>query len=170
MGVVRKEKLRQGRCAHKGWGKFQGALFVIVVPASMHPLQVPAHDELWKTLRGMTLQLDNIRIATGFNGFPGGSDGKESSCSVRDLGLMPGLERSPGGGHGNPLQYSSLENPHGERSLASYSLWGHKEWAMTERLSSAALGSIATVYWATNVCLTSYWEFNRVITFNPMTS
>ena len=38
--------------------------------------------------------------------------GKESSCNVGDLGLIPGLGRSPGGGHGNPLQYSCLENSH----------------------------------------------------------
>ena len=44
-------------------------------------------------------------------GFPGGSDGKESTCSARDLGSIPGLGRSPGEGHGNPLQYSCLENP-----------------------------------------------------------
>ena len=43
-------------------------------------------------------------------GFPGGLDGKEFSCSVGDLGSIPGLGRSPGGGHGNPLQYSGLEN------------------------------------------------------------
>ena len=43
-------------------------------------------------------------------GFPGGSDGKESTCNTGDLGLIPGLGRSPGGGHGNPLQYSYLEN------------------------------------------------------------
>ena len=48
--------------------------------------------------------------------FPGGSDGKESACSSGDLGSIPGSERFPGGGHGNPLQYSCLENPHGERS------------------------------------------------------
>ena len=42
---------------------------------------------------------------------PGGSDGKESACNVRDLGSIPGLGRSPGEGHGNPLQYSCLENP-----------------------------------------------------------
>ena len=45
------------------------------------------------------------------HGFPGGSDGKESACKVEDLGSMPGLGRSPGGGHGNPLPYSGLENP-----------------------------------------------------------
>ena len=42
--------------------------------------------------------------------FPGGSDGKESACSAGDLGSIPGLGRSPGEGHGNPLQYSCLEN------------------------------------------------------------
>ena len=40
---------------------------------------------------------------------------------VRDVGSIPGLGRSPGGGHDNPLQYSCLENPHGQRSLAGYS-------------------------------------------------
>ena len=44
-------------------------------------------------------------------GFPGGSVGKESASNVGDLGLIPGLGRSPGGGHGNPFQYSCLENP-----------------------------------------------------------
>ena len=44
-------------------------------------------------------------------GFPGGSDGKESACNVQDPGLISGSERSPGEGHGNPLQYSFLGNP-----------------------------------------------------------
>ena len=44
-------------------------------------------------------------------GFPNGSDGKESTCNARDLGSIPGLGRSPGEGNGNPLQYSFLENP-----------------------------------------------------------
>ena len=43
-------------------------------------------------------------------GFPDGSDGKASTCKARDLGLIPGLGRSPGEGNGNPLQYSGLEN------------------------------------------------------------
>jgi len=43
-------------------------------------------------------------------GFPGDSDSKESACNAGDLGLIPGLERSPGEGNGNPLQYSCLEN------------------------------------------------------------
>ena len=50
-------------------------------------------------------------------GFPGGSGSKESACNVGDLSSVPGWERSSGGGYGNPLQYSCLENPHGQRSL-----------------------------------------------------
>ena len=62
-----------------------------------------------------------------FGGFPSGSDGKESTCTVGDLGSITWLGRSPGEGHGNPLQYSCLENPHEQRSLAGYSPRGHKE-------------------------------------------
>jgi len=70
-------------------------------------------------------------------GFSGGSDGKESACNAGHLGSILGLGRSPGGGHGHPLQYSCLENPYGQRSLASYSPWGRKESDITERLSTA---------------------------------
>ena len=51
---------------------------------------------------------------------------------VRDAGLIAGSGRSPGEGHGNPLQYSYLENPHGQRSLAGYSAQSCKEWDTTE--------------------------------------
>ena len=78
-----------------------------------------------------------------FLGFPGGSDSKESTCSARDPGSIPGLGKCPGGGHGNPLQYTCLENPHGQRNLAGYSLWGHKESDTTERLSTAQVPQIA---------------------------
>ena len=50
-------------------------------------------------------------IYSSTEGFPGGSDDKESACNAGDLGLIPGLGRSPGEGNGNPLQYSCLENP-----------------------------------------------------------
>ena len=55
---------------------------------------------------------------------------------LRDAGLIPGSGRSPGGGHGNLLWYTCLENPHGERSLACYSQKGQKELDMTEWLST----------------------------------
>ena len=58
-----------------------------------------------------------------FMGFPGGSDGKEYTCNVGDQGSIPGLGRSPGGGHGNTLQYFGLENAHGQRNMAGYSPW-----------------------------------------------
>jgi len=70
-------------------------------------------------------------------GFPDGSAGKESACKAGDLGLILGLGRSLGGGYGNPFQYSCLENPHGQKCLAGYSPWGHKELDMTECLSTA---------------------------------
>ena len=69
------------------------------------------------------------------HGFLHGSGGKESACNAGatgDAGSIPGLGRSPGGGHGYPLQYSCLENPHGQRSLVGYSPWGHKELERTE--------------------------------------
>ena len=56
-------------------------------------------------------------------GFPGGSDSKESTSNVGDLGSVPGFGRSPGGGHGNSLQYSSLKNPRGQRGLMDYNPW-----------------------------------------------
>ena len=54
-------------------------------------------------------------------GFTGSSAGKESAFNAGDPGLIPGLGRSPGGGNGNPLEYSGLENPHRQRNLAGYS-------------------------------------------------
>ena len=51
---------------------------------------------------------------------------------VRDAGSTPVSGRSPVGGHGNSLQYSCLENPHGLRSLAGYRPWSHKESDTTE--------------------------------------
>ena len=59
--------------------------------------------------------LMSIDFLSPFNvGFPCGSVDKESTCNARnaeELGSIPGLGRYPGGGHGNPLQYSCLENP-----------------------------------------------------------
>ena len=51
--------------------------------------------------------------------------------------MIPGLGRFPGRGHGNPVHYSCLENPHRQRSLAGYISWGHKESDMTEWPSAA---------------------------------
>ena len=53
---------------------------------------------------------EDLRASWGGVSFPGPSDGKESACNARDPGWIPGVERSPGEGNGDPLQYSCLEN------------------------------------------------------------
>ena len=60
---------------------------------------------------------------------------KNPPAKAGDTGSIPGWGRSPGGGNGNPLQYSCLENLHGQKSLVGCSLGGHKE-SDTERLST----------------------------------
>ena len=73
---------------------------------------LPAMQETQVQSLGWEDSLERDRLPTPvFLGFPSGSDGKESACNVGDLGLIPGLGRSPGRGHANPLQCSCLENP-----------------------------------------------------------
>ena len=74
-------------------------------------------------------------------GFPGGSDSKESAFDAGNTGSISGSGRPPGEGNGYPLQYSCLENPHGQRSLAAYSPRGLKELDTTE-LTHATQGVI----------------------------
>ena len=85
-----------------------------------------------------------------------GSVSKESTCSAGDLGLIPGLGRSPGGGHGNSLQYSCLENPNGQRTLADYRSLGHKESDTIEQLST--FGSLK-IKWKTFYILLIFFFF-----------
>ena len=86
----------------------------------LQAILIPAYDSSSLTFHMMysayklNMQGDNIQPwHTPFPiwGFPGGSDGKASACNAGDLGLIPGLGRSPGEGNGNPLQHSCLENP-----------------------------------------------------------
>ena len=70
-------------------------------------------------------------------GFPGSSMAKNLTANAGDSGLIPGSGRSPGRGNGNLFQYSCLEKSHGQRSLASYSPWGHRESDMTEYKSTS---------------------------------
>ena len=70
------------------------------------------------------------------------SIGKESACKAGDQGLIPGSGRFPGEENGNPLQYSCLENPNGQRCLESYSPWGCKELNMTKELTLSLVGPI----------------------------
>ena len=82
-----------------------------------------------------SVALSKFMICNLHQGLPGGSDGNKSTCNAGDLGSIPGLGGSPGGGPDNPFQYSFLENSHGEWCLAGYNPWGCKESDMTEWLS-----------------------------------
>ena len=87
-------------------------------------------------------KLDCSSHLVGYLGLPRWLSGKESACNAEateDSGLIPGLGRSPGGGNGYPLQYSSLESPMDRAWWATYSLWGRKESDTTERLSPSLL-------------------------------
>ena len=115
-------------------------------------------DEL-KTKRTLTESLPWVR------GFPGGSEDKESACDVGDPGSIPGLGRSSGEGNGNPLQYSCLKNPQGQRSLVGYSPQGGKELDTTERLhtQSGFLRLMFTIHFSFLI-----WWLNNSITFWDM--
>ena len=81
--------------------------------------------------------------------FPGDVSGKRARVPMqeRDEGLIPGLGRSPGGGHDNSLQYSCLENPHEQRSLVGYSAWGRKELDTIKQLNTAQHDETQVVQW-----------------------
>ena len=96
------------------WGKAKKGLTESLIRSLVPYLTTPWDLAAW----------NNYCLSLHWLGFPHGSDSKQFACSVGDLGLIPGLGRSPGGGHGNPLQCSCLENPHGQRRLVGCSPWG----------------------------------------------
>ena len=65
---------------------------------------------------------------------------------LRDEGLISGLEKSPGGRHGNPFQYSGLENPHGQRSLAGLQSIGLQSRTRLKRLNTHVGQNIVYVF------------------------
>ena len=112
-------------------------IFVILVNCQMH-LKLFIHSCFtcaYVFLSNDILLLENnpvfctSRLNTGV--FPGGSDCKESACNVGDLGSG----RSCGGGHGNPLQYSCLENFTDRAIWLIYSPWGYKKSNTAEQLT-----------------------------------
>ena len=82
---------------------------------------------MWKKKKKKTL--------TAILGFPGGSDSKESTCDVGHPGSIPGSGRFPWRRAWLPTPVFLPGESHGQRSLAGYSPWGHKELDMTERLT-----------------------------------
>ena len=92
---------------------------------------------------------------------PGGLNDKESTCNERDQSSTPWLGRFPGGGYGNPLQYSCLENPHGQRGLAGCSPLGRKESDMTEWPSTAPWEKLPYFEDCLFVLLLFYFAMNK---------
>ena len=94
-------------------------------------------------------------------GFPGGSDGKESVCSVGDLGSIPGLGRSPGEGNGNLLQYSCLENSM-DRSVWWATVYGlAASWTqLSDQAAEWFICTLSVAWWP-------WWPFLPVTQHQP---
>ena len=87
------------------WFKYKG------IQENVSSLKYTAYIWQERHMKDLYQVLKNQYLNTKqYLGFPGGSDRKESAWNVGDLGSVPGLERSPGEEHGNPLQYTCLEN------------------------------------------------------------
>ena len=84
-----------------------------------------------------SLALLYLTLISPVTGFPDGSDGKESACSVRDQSYTPGSGRFPWRRKWQPTPVSLLWKSHGQRNLVHYSPWGHKESDVTEWLTSS---------------------------------
>ena len=117
-----------------------------------NPSAMQERSWLHSWVRKISWRRDRLPIPV-FLGFPGGSDSKESFCNAGDLGLIPGLGKSPGGGHGNPLQYSCLENPRdgGTWWAADYGVAQSR--TRLKRLSSSIVDVAQRVK-----CLPAMWE------------
>ena len=100
-------------------------------------IQIYKNPQALKTLLFKVSLLSSRSFSFFTYGFLGGSDGKEFTYNAGDLGLIPGLGRPPGRGHGNPLHYSCLENPHGQRSLAATVYRVAKSWTQLSDLARA---------------------------------
>ena len=94
-----------------------------------HSPRVPSRDLL---PGGPLAQEKRVKRAAGMRGGASGEEPARRAGDTGDAGSIPESGRSPGGGHGNPLRYSCLENPHGQRSLVGCSPWGHEELDTTE--------------------------------------
>ena len=112
-------------------------------------------DCLISQLHALMLGINNVSC------FPGGSVSKESTCNAGHLGLIPGLGRSPGGGHGNPLQCSCPENPMGRGAWQATAHGVAKSWHSWATKHSTGR---VTVF---NLLMQSVCAIERKITFFP---
>ena len=100
-----------------------------------------------------------FHIGIGTLGFLGGSDRKESACNVGDLGSIPGLGRSPGGGHDNPFQYPCPKDPCGQRSLVTVhedsKTWTH--WATKHSTLYTNKSTLGTASGSRSICTACFY-------------
>ena len=112
-----KKKKKKNKPRREAWNRFFPQSLRRNQPSWPHTLiwdfQLQNCEKLFllKSPTCGTLSWQPSQINTAYLGFPGGSEVKMSACNAGDLGLIPGLGRSPGEGNGNSLQYSCLENP-----------------------------------------------------------
>ena len=94
---------------------------------------------------------------SGGQGFPGDSGSKEPACNVGDPGSFPGSGRSPGEGHGNPLQYFCLENNMDRRTFQATVLRVEKSQIWLKQLSAKETGKLSSqspthLFWKSRIC------------------
>ena len=99
------------------------------MPRKFHGQRSLAGSSPWSSKESDTTE--QLTLLRGFQGFLVGSDGKVSACNAGDLDFIPGLGRSPGGGHGNPLQYFAWRIPIDRESWQA-TVRGCKEFYMTK--------------------------------------
>ena len=123
--------------AVKNWITFCVLFFLSLVAQLVKNLPAMQETPLYFWVRKIPWRRDRLPTPV-LLGFPGGSDDKESACNMGDLGSVPGLGRSPGGGHGNPIQYSCLENPKDRRAWPAIVHGVTESQTRLKRLSSSS--------------------------------
>ena len=101
----------------------------------LYSLAVPELHLLTHPCLALCLEIEIVRKGIYWRGFPDGSEATRIWHNMGDLGSIPGSGRFHGEGNGNPRQYSCLKKPHGQRSLAVYSPWVHRESDTTELIT-----------------------------------
>ena len=110
-----------------------------------------------------------VVVSSQVLGFPCDSAGKESACNAGDLGLVPGLGRSPRERKGYPLQYSGLKNSHGQRSLQAKSMGSQRVghyWATKH--STARINNSSIFSFLRKLCTVSTVAAPRYISTNSV--
>ena len=111
-----------------------GLFLIRYTTISTYPL--PKYRGFLKVIAEYWKQLSNLNMVHIILGFPDGSDGKESTCDVGDLGSIPGLGRFSWRREWQPTPVFLPGEFHWQRSLVDYSPWGHKESDTTEWLNT----------------------------------